>query len=52
MVPFVQQSWALVLSPTAASHLLLEKKSSSSGLPVQGGKGTEVLEMGLEQSKI
>lgn len=52
MVPFVQQSWALVLSPTAASLLLLEKKISYLDLPVQEGKGTEVLEMVLEQSRI
>lgn len=48
----VQQSWALVLGPSAVSLLLLEMKSSSSDLSVQGGKGTEVLEMALEQLRI
>lgn len=40
----VQQSWELVLSPTAVSLLLLKLKTNSSDPSVQGRKGTEVLE--------
>lgn len=40
----VQQSWELVLSPTAVSLLLLELKTNSSDPSVHGGKGTELLE--------
>ena len=44
----------LVLGPTAVSLLLLEMKSNSPDLSVQvqGGKGTEVLEVVLEQLRI
>lgn len=40
----VQQSWEVVLSPTAVSLLLLNLKTNSSDASVQGGKGTQVLE--------
>lgn len=43
-VSSVQQSWELVLTPTAVSLLLLELKTNSSDPSVQGVKGTEVLE--------
>lgn len=40
----VQQSWEVVLSPTAVSLLLLELKTNYSDPSVQEVKGTQVLE--------